>query len=114
MLLQLLFNLLPQPLWLWLVIGALATWRLTLILHQEKIGKPLRSLMGIREMKGVGGEIIRTYPDNFLGQLFECFMCLSVWVGSLVVVLLFVFPIILLPFAVSMTAIALQLLIFER
>ena len=113
MLLSQLLNLLPQPLWLWLVVGALATWRLTLIIHQEKIGKPIRTLLGVTEMK-IFDELVKTYPDTFLGRLVECFICLSVWMGLLVTGLLFIFPAVLIPFALSALAIAFQLVIFER
>lgn len=106
-------NLLPQPFWLWFVLAVLATWRLTLILHQEKIAKPIRDLVGIRELKAFD-EITRQYPDTFLGRLFECFMCLSVWVSLGVFGLLLIFPLAVVPLAISMAAIGLQLLIFER
>lgn len=104
----------PAELVFWFVIAVLATWRLTLILHQEKIAKPIRDLIGIREVPILNNEIVRTYPDTFIGQLFSCFMCLSVWVSFGVMGLLLFLPIVLIPLALSMAAIALQISIFER
>lgn len=54
----------------------LATFRLTSIIYQEEIASFIR--------KYVGGYDGISYPDNFIGQLFNCYWCLSVWVGAFV------------------------------
>ena len=84
-----------------LVLG-LATWRITSILHCEKISGCIR--------KGVGAEYTDTtdtwtYPDTFLGNLFACFWCLSVWIGLGCVISWWLLPEVLYPFAVSAVAI---------
>ncbi len=53
----------------WILIGALATWRVTHLLHAEQ------GPWGILER-------YRTYLKQTLGtHLFDCFYCLSVWVA---------------------------------
>lgn len=108
-------KLLPEPLWLWLIVVGLATWRLTSVLHHETIAKPLRRLIGIQEFgpDRISGETLRTYPDTFIGRLFECFMCLSVWCAVLMLVVLILLPVLLLPLAISALAIFAQVAIFE-
>ncbi len=93
----------PEPLWLWVIVAALASWRLASIAHREGIFRPVRRWLGIGEEGGV-----ITYPETFLGELFSCLWCLSVWTGTLCTVLLFVFPHVLLPFALSALAIGLE------
>lgn len=88
----------------WLVIVVLACWRITSILYAEKIGKPLRKLIGIIETPE-GEEI---YPDHFLGQLFSCFWCLSVWIALFCLFAVIFVPFMLLPFAISAAAIAID------
>jgi len=61
---------------------ALATYRMTSLLYQEK--GPFNLFGVIRKMFGVihvDKEPVG-YPDTFGGNLFECFWCLSVWVGA--------------------------------
>lgn len=102
-LLKLLLNLtdrIPEPWWLWLLIAALATFRLTSILYEEDIARPIRKLFGVKQM---GLEF--SYPTNFLGSLFSCFWCISVWVAFGVSCLLVLAPVFLLPFALSTAAI---------
>jgi hypothetical protein len=89
----------PLP---WLV-AALATWRLTHLLHKE-VG-PWRLLTRIRALTGVRHDSDGTpmaYPDD---NVFECFLCLSVWVAALVALLLLVAWWLLVPFAFSGLAI---------
>lgn len=94
---------------LWLIIGALATFRITSILHSERIGRPIRKLLGVIETE-TDESITMSYPDSFFGHLIECFWCVSVWVGAGVSVYLCLFPVfpagfVLLPFALSAGAI---------
>jgi hypothetical protein len=106
----------PDP--LTLVLAVLATFRLTSIMHSEKIAQPFRDMLGI-SMLGPDdhtGEFVLTYPDNFVGHLFECFWCLSVWVGGLISIYISVFPaypfsLVLLPFALSAGAILFRKLV---
>ena len=91
---------LPDPFWLWLVIASFSTWRITSIIHSERIAQPFRSLFGVIET-----EDAIMYPDTFFGHLLECFYCTSVWVGVGTAVVLFLFPYILIPFAMSAVAI---------
>lgn len=91
---------LPEPVVVWLVIAALASWRIASILHREGIMRPLRRLFGIYEKDGVV-----FYPDTFFGELLGCLWCLSVWTALGTTLLLFIFPYVLLPFAFSSIAI---------
>jgi len=81
-----------------LFILGLATWRITSILQREKIATPLRQRLGEKY-----DEILQvnTYADTFFGHLIGCFWCVSVWGGVFSVVLYILFPLALLPFAVS-------------
>lgn len=88
----------------WLIIACLACWRITSILHAEKIASPIRKLVGIIE--DPSGE--EMYPDHFLGQLFSCLWCLSVWIALVCLGFVLVFPYFLLPFAMSAVAIAID------
>jgi hypothetical protein len=85
----------------WWVIAGLACWRITSILHRETIFQPFRQRIGIFP----DGSTDDSYSHNFITQLFECFMCLSVWVGFVCVLALVLFPYLLLPFALSAVAI---------
>src|SRR5574342_1409640 len=80
---------------LWLIVGCLATWRISSIIHHEKIAAPFRRLLGVKEIT----ETDWSYPDTFIGSLIECFYCTSVWVGIGVFVVVIVFPLVLVPFA---------------
>lgn len=90
----------PEPGWLWVAIAALATFRLTSILHEEEIARPIREKLQIQQN---GQETV--YPDTFWGKLFSCFWCISVWVAFGVLCILELAPVILLPFALSTAAI---------
>ena len=98
--------------WFWLVVGFLATWRLTNIIHWEGIAAPIRKIFGGNSDKE--GNIhyeplyIFKWRVTFFAKLLSCFMCLSVWVGILVTILVLVFPWILIPFALSTIAIIIE------
>lgn len=87
----------------WFIVGVLATWRITSILHHEEIAAPFRALLGVQEDEG-----LTSYPDTFLGHLIECFWCVSVWVAIGCTLILVWFPYLLLPFALSAGAIAIE------
>ena len=79
--------------WIVFWIGALATYRITILFTRDKIGKPLRNL-------------------PILGTFFKCTFCVSVWIGFMVTGLLYLsgfyagpFMSILLSFAFSAIAI---------
>lgn len=82
----------------------LACWRLTSIIHSETIAAPLRKMVGGVEI--ISGEWV--YPNTFIGYLFSCFWCLSVWVSGLCVAVLFICPYALYPFAISAVAIGIE------
>lgn len=93
---------------LWLIVGALAAYRITSVIHNELIGAPIRRLVGAQET-----EDMISYPDTFIGHMFECFWCLSFWVSlvvTLYVCLLPAFPfgLILIPFAMSTAVIVIK------
>ncbi len=94
-----------------LILGVLATWRITSIISQEKIFEPLRRILGEKETTHIA-ENGFTYTDyeytTFISKLISCFMCLSVWVGMFNTVMLFVFPYFFLPFALSAMGIFLE------
>ncbi len=86
----------------WFIVAALATFRITSILHHEEIAAPFR--------KYFGGVLIAeewTYPDTFIGRLLGCFWCVSVWVGLFCSILVYIRPELLVPFALSTVAIGL-------
>jgi hypothetical protein len=87
----------------YLLIGVLATFRLTNLLWRE-VG-PFKVLVWIRERFGVVHDHLgfpHGYPDTMWGKLFECNWCLSVWVGTAVAIVLLVGGWwLLLPFALS-------------
>jgi hypothetical protein len=86
----------------WLIVAGLATWRLTSILHREQIAAPIRKQIGIMPVaEDEDDPEYWIYPDNFIGKVFHCSWCLSVWVAGLNTILLFVFPVLLIPFALS-------------
>lgn len=69
----------------YLVVGILATYRLT-SLFQREVG-PFGMFVWIRKRFGVVHDALgfpHGYPDTMFGKLFECFWCLSVWAGALV------------------------------
>lgn len=71
---------LPSPTFINIIIWGLAAWRLTSIIHSEKIASGIRRLAG--GLDTIDGEIL--YPDTFLGNLFSCFWCLSIWCSVIV------------------------------
>ena len=73
----------------WLLVAILATERLTSIVYREKIAEPLRYWIGERKDIHTG---LDSFPDTFLGKLFACFWCLSVWVALLVTIVWYIFP----------------------
>lgn len=85
------------------IIATLAAWRLTSILHREEIAQPIRGWVGITEEDGM-----LTHPETFLGKLFGCFWCLSVWCSALCFLVALYEPYILLPFAISTFVIFLE------
>lgn len=89
----------------WFVAGFLAVWRITNIIQREEIAAPVRKAVGIVEPDGEDPEHW-IYPDSFLGKLFYCFWCGSVWVATLITILILLFPPLILPFALSAAAIA--------
>lgn len=96
----------PDP--LWMLIGALTVFRITSVLHGEEIGAPIRRLVGAVETD----EMV-SYPDTFLGRMFECFWCLSFWVSVGVTLWLVLLPqhpwgLVLVPFALSAVAIVIR------
>ena len=87
----------------YLIVAILATYRLTSLLHRE--AGPFKIFVWIRERFGIVHDFLgfpHGYPETMFGKLFECFWCLSVWVGSMttVVILLGAWWL-LLPFALS-------------
>jgi len=56
--------------WFVFWVGALATYRITILFTRDKIGKPLRN-------------------TKLFGAFFKCTFCVSVWAGLLVSVLLY-------------------------
>ena len=69
----------------YLIIALLATYRLTSLFKYEvgpwKILTKFRMLFGIiHDSKGFP----HGYPETLFGELFECYYCLSVWVGGIV------------------------------
>lgn len=89
---------LNNPLW-WLI-GILATWRLTSIIHHEGIAQPIREAMGV-DHRDSDDQEEWVYPKTFLGRLIECDWCTSVWAGFGIVLLLAVFPPLALALAFS-------------
>lgn len=89
---------------LYSIAAILATWRLTNIIHSEEIASPLRKSLGVMEI-AEEDPYYWAYPDNFFGRLLYCFQCVSVWSGMLIAVLLFVFPPLIIPLALSAGAI---------
>jgi hypothetical protein len=89
----------------WAIIGFLAVWRITNIIQKEEIASPIRKAVGIYEPDGEDPDYW-IYPDSFIGKVFHCFWCGSVWVAGIVTGLMFLFPPLILPFALSAAAIS--------
>lgn len=63
-----------------LLLGILATWRLTKLLKEER--GPYEILARLRQWVGVRYDVYSTaYSDNELGRAFLCFWCLSLWIA---------------------------------
>lgn len=84
----------------WFIVAALATFRITSIIHHEEIAAPLRTYFG--------GQFLLeewSYPETFMGKLLSCYWCISVWIGAFCSILVYIRPEVLLPFALSTVAI---------
>lgn len=84
------------------IVYTLAVWRITNIIYDEKIFEGLRNRLKKEIVEGVW-----VYPDTFIGDLFSCFWCLSVWVSFLCLPFILWCPELLYPFALSAGAIGL-------
>lgn len=89
----------------WLIAGGLAVWRITNIIQKEEIASPIRKAVGVTEADPEDSNYW-IYPDNFIGKVFHCFWCGSVWIGAIITIILIIFPPLILPFALSALAIA--------
>lgn len=89
---------------IWWVIVPLAAWRLTVLVHRDRIAQPLRRLFG-EKRDGLG---MPSYPDTFFGYLIACFLCLSVWTGVIAYVVYLLFPYALIPLALSAVSIIIE------
>jgi hypothetical protein len=66
-----------------LLIGILATWRLTSLLHNED--GPFDMFALARDAAGVRyDELSRPVSDNPVGKALTCFYCTSVWAGLII------------------------------
>lgn len=95
-----------------LIIAILATWRLSAMLSYET--GPFNIFIWFRELFGIVhndfGEKVGV-PELFFAELLDCVWCVSVWVGFVVAVALYFYPVlvwILLPFALSAGAIIVE------
>lgn len=96
---------------LWLVLLPLAVWRMTNILQWEKIGAGIRKLVGVIESTPDEPDADMDewiYPDNFIGKVFSCFLCLSMHVAGASAVVMFLFPPLLVIPAASAGAILIR------
>lgn len=59
----------------WLVVGALATWRVAHLLYAED--GPWNAVVRLRAAVGSG----------FLGEMMDCFYCLSLWAAAPIAIL---------------------------
>jgi len=84
-----------------LVVLSLATYRITNIIYEERIAEPFRKVIGYDGM---------SYPDTWLGYLFSCFRCLSVW-SALFALVLYIYAV---PLVWILAASAIAILIKER
>ena len=101
----------------------LATWRLASLLVNEKgpfdMFVRIRAGVGIVEMRlDDKPEVYTAVPDTFLGKLFDCVWCCSLWIGLALTVLYFFAPVITMwgtfPLALSALAILLEVWIRNR
>lgn len=95
--------------WLVAVILCAAAWRVTHLLMYEDgpflVMRRIRAATGVLHSKDDGKPI--AHPE---GNVFACFLCLSIWVSVAMALLLLVPPawVLLVPFAISGVAIWLQ------
>lgn len=87
----------------WLGILGLSTWRIASAIHAERIGRPLRTLFGVKEE----GDLL-LYPETLAGEFISCFWCISFWAGLVTLILWVICPLLVLPFALSGGAILIQ------
>lgn len=99
-----------------IIIAILATWRLSAMLSYET--GPLNAFTWVRELTGIAhddfGEKVAV-PNSFFAELLDCVWCISVWLGFVVTVVLYFYPVlvwVLLPFALSAGAILIERLIY--
>lgn len=99
-----------------LIILALATWRLVLLVQQER--GPFAGFTRLRERLGVahdedGAPI--SWPDTELGRLIRCCWCGSVWVGIGLAGVYMAWPmaatVLALPFALSAGALIVEVIV---
>jgi len=112
---QSLTDLLNQPLWLRLLIAALATWRLSSLLVNSREQGPGKLLHKIRDWAGAYELGTDDEPITSLGSLFSCVWCMSIWVGTaLAVIAITPCWALLIPFALSAVAIAMNVKVMRE
>lgn len=79
-----------------LLILCLAAFRVTSIVYEEEIAEPIRRLVGYDGL---------SYPDTFIGHLFGCYYCLSVWCAGILFAVYQIAPCVVWIFAISAGAI---------
>lgn len=96
-----------------LLILALATWRLSSLIVNER--GPWHVFQHIRERFGIGHDesgLIAVIPPTFMGELLTCLWCCSCWVGAAVAVMLYFQPVatiwLVLPLALSGAAVVIE------
>lgn len=93
-----------------LIIIALATYRLAYMLVYEK--GPRQMFVRFRERIGIinyDDELV--IPDTFLGGLFTCTHCLSLWLSALLFLLWLLIPIYVMPFYIILAISAVTVII---
>ena len=83
-----------------LVILCLGVWRITVLIHEDKITERFRQWLGEKEIND-----LVTYPDTFLGNLISCFRCVSVWSALITLILWELSPFFVYLFALSAAAV---------
>lgn len=86
--------------WQVLLLLGLATWRLSLMIVRET--GPFSIFLRMREAAGIThdeNERVLTVPTTFLGGVFSCIWCSSVWIGLGWMVLWTFLPAISIPVA---------------
>lgn len=72
----------------WALLLSFATWRVSSLLYAESPFLWLRDWIGVEEDIELGA---RTVPHNIIGELFDCFWCLSLVVAFCFAVVTFIF-----------------------